>query len=581
MNSFTQETDLATGIQNLDFSIRTYNRLRKMGIANLEHVAHTPPAEFMVVEGFGKKCLHEVALVLELLYSSLDASRLARFANVVELWRPYFRHPERVPHVPLGASVEGRDYVVSNPGTAEPEEPFDPGLHLQAQMAVDDLPITARARNVLRSAGIRSVHDLAEFDPDSFAKMDNCGKRTVKELASLLRQYFVSLPNSSVEFYRKSRASWLRYAGPGESGTGFALPIFLQHQTHSLAAVIESSLATTGERRTSILVKRLGLSQGQSRKTLEAIGREFGLTRERVRQIVDKGLELILRNVKTHRPDISPEIRKFIRGNGVVSLDQVAGAIANLGSSELIDSRACARLVLFADPEDWRPLDSAGNAWASRDVTAEFHRKVLRAAQAVLDGIPMTCALAAVEVAKSLRQFDDSRVVMIQKLLLTAPGKLRIEVSSEGPMLYPPRQNNSDRRRPFIHAYIKEQGVPVQMREILSALQDSAPELIPDSPSRQSAINAIASSMERDDRFAWAGMSTWGLREWGYVSRGSSVSAAIVEVLRASSTPLSTAQIREELCHLYRVSGAVVYAALKSSEGEIVARNSEGLWHLI
>ena len=57
--------------------------------------------------------------------------------------------------------------------------------------------------------------------------------------------------------------------------------------------MIESSLATTGERRTSILVKRLGLSQGQSRKTLEAIGREFGLTRERVRQIVDKGLELI------------------------------------------------------------------------------------------------------------------------------------------------------------------------------------------------------------------------------------------------------------------------------------------------
>ena len=58
------------------------------------------------------------------------------------------------------------------------------------------------------------MHDLAEFDPHPFAKMDNCGKRTVKELASLLRQYFVSLPNSSVEFYRKSRASWLRYAGP-------------------------------------------------------------------------------------------------------------------------------------------------------------------------------------------------------------------------------------------------------------------------------------------------------------------------------------------------------------------------------
>lgn len=583
VNSSIQARDSAVDIEDLHLSVRTYNRLRKMGVSNLGQIARTTPKELLAIEGFGRKCLHEISEILEKFYSSLELGHLASFANVIELWRPYFSHPERVILVPHDSSPQNPGQLASDGGQAvlEPIRPFDPTRNSQAQIHVEDLPISARARNVLRAAKIRTLNDLAQISPETLIKVGNCGRKTITELATLLKEYFASLPSSAVAFYHGNGARWLRRANPVAPSAEPWLPVFLHPQVQSVVDAIDATLATLTATRSSILAKRMGLSHGQSRKTLEAIGREFHLTRERVRQIVNIGLKLIQRNVRTRCPDVYPEVRRFIRTQGVVSLDDLATAIPNLGSSAQFDSRACVRLLLFAHQDETHPLDPGGNVWCAKEITPEFNQKVINAARAILKGIPMACASVSVEVAKSLRQFDDKQIKVIQKLLLNSRGRFRIERSAECETLHPSRQNSPDRRRAFIYAYIKEQGVPVHIQEIFSAMQDSEPELVPDSPSRKSAISAIRSGLERDDRFAWAGQSTWGLREWGYASRGASVAAAALEVLRSSSLPLSTAQIRKELSHLYRVSSAAVTVALRSSEGVTIERNPQGLWRPI
>lgn len=577
---YLQATESATRIGELYLSIRTYNRLRKMEINNLEQIARTSPKQFLAVEGFGKKCLLEISEILEAFYSSLESRRLAPLANVVELWRPYFPHPERVAVVPYDPNPPDASLAESDDDETLPApiEAFDPVGHSRAQIRVEDLPISTRARNVLRVSKVRTVNDLAQIDPETLVHTANCGRRTVKELANVVRQYFSSLPGSAMEFYRETRTRWLRHAATAATDAEASPSIFLRTQVRPVMEVIDSTITRLGTRRTAILTKRMGLSRGQSRKTLEAIGREFQLTRERVRQIVETGLKLILRNVKTQCPNVYPSVRKLIRSQGIVSIDAVATAIPDLGTSVLFDSRACVRLLLFANRDEAHPLNLSGNVWSSKEISPTFHKKVLRTALEILNGIPMTSSHVSIEVAKALRQFDDLQIKTIEILLLNSPSKLKIESSGEGELLCPIRQNNSDRRRTFIYSYIKEQGVPVQIREIFSALQDSEPELIPDSPTRKSAISTVASSLERDDRFAWAGLSTWGLREWGYVSRGSSVALAALEVLRASNDPLSASEIGKQLAQLYRVSSAAIYAALRASEGETVERDSEGLW---
>lgn len=581
INSLTQAASFVD-IEDLDLSIRTYNRLRGMKIKNLDQIAQTPPKQFLAIKGFGMTCLGEIAKTLEMFYSSLEVSRLVALADMIELWRPYFQHPERVPVVTINSdSPTPYQLATDDRGqrVVEPIERFDPAQHPKAQLLIQDLPISTRARHILKIAKIRTLNDLAKKNPQAILALQNCGRTTIAELSILLTEYFATLPTSGAVFYRNTRPSWLshgRASGPDEKRLGSMF--LLEPEAQSAVKIIETGLTSLGDRSIAILTKRMGLSRGQSRKTLEAIGREFHLTRERVRQIVEASLKFILRHLKIRRPDVFPTILNLIRAKDVASLDEIMAAIQNFGTSTVFDERAAVRMLLVADRREVHHLDAAGNLWGAKDVTLEFNEKVMKAAGAVLKGIPMSCEHLSVEVAKSLGQFEDRKIKIIQKLLLNPSNKFRIEVSADGATLYPPRQTSLDRRRAFIYSYIKEQGVPVHIQEIFSAIQDSEPELIPDSPTRRSAIHAITSSIDRDDRFAWAGISTWGLREWGYVSRGNSVAAAAIAILRASDVPLSTAQIRKELSHLYRVSPGAISAALKASKGVAVERNAQGLW---
>jgi RNA polymerase primary sigma factor len=68
---------------------------------------------------------------------------------------------------------------------------------------------------------------------------------------------------------------------------------------------VEDVLGTLSERERRVLQLRFGLEDGRSR-TLEEVGREFGVTRERIRQIEAKALR------KLRHPSRSRKLRDFL-----------------------------------------------------------------------------------------------------------------------------------------------------------------------------------------------------------------------------------------------------------------------------
>ena len=68
---------------------------------------------------------------------------------------------------------------------------------------------------------------------------------------------------------------------------------------------VEDVLHTLTERERRVLQFRFGLEDGRSR-TLEEVGREFGVTRERIRQIEAKALR------KLRHPTRSRKLRDFL-----------------------------------------------------------------------------------------------------------------------------------------------------------------------------------------------------------------------------------------------------------------------------
>jgi RNA polymerase primary sigma factor len=72
-----------------------------------------------------------------------------------------------------------------------------------------------------------------------------------------------------------------------------------------LKVQIGEALAKLSERERKILVLRFGLEDGRFR-TLEEVGQEFGITRERIRQIEAKALR------KLRHPTYSRQLRGYL-----------------------------------------------------------------------------------------------------------------------------------------------------------------------------------------------------------------------------------------------------------------------------
>ena len=88
-----------------------------------------------------------------------------------------------------------------------------------------------------------------------------------------------------------------------EDRTAIAPADAASHQL--LKEQVEDVLETLSEREAKVLQLRFGLEDGRSR-TLEEVGKDFGVTRERIRQIEAKALR------KLRHPMRSKKLRDFL-----------------------------------------------------------------------------------------------------------------------------------------------------------------------------------------------------------------------------------------------------------------------------
>jgi RNA polymerase primary sigma factor len=72
-----------------------------------------------------------------------------------------------------------------------------------------------------------------------------------------------------------------------------------------LKDILAEVLDTLSDRESLVLQRRFGVGDGRSR-TLEEVGREFGVTRERIRQIESKALR------KMRHPSRSRKLKDFV-----------------------------------------------------------------------------------------------------------------------------------------------------------------------------------------------------------------------------------------------------------------------------
>lgn len=290
---------------------------------------------------------------------------------------------------------------------------------------------------------------------------------------------------------------------------------------------IENCPKVKKEREKEILISRFGIS-GKA-NTLQAIGTKYGITRERVRQIIANTSKKIQANCESNQVKRSLEkIEKFVSEcGGYVSLDELYDKFSNNNEKENNSLRFITSLS--------KNLELVKN---SHDMKEGFRinklklselRKISKDAIKTLKDSKKT--LSSLEVSKKI-----NKDVNISRAALSASNKTLIADNGKWGLLSWPHVNPRSIRDKSKYV-MKRHGKPIHYSELAKMITDMGVKNV----TRQSVHNELIKNSD----FVLVGRGIYALSEWGYTP--GIVEEVIVEILEFENKPLHKDVIIEKV----------------------------------
>jgi len=332
--------------------------------------------------------------------------------------------------------------------------------------------------------------------------------------------------------------------------------------------VSEYFLNSLDKRQKDILERRFGLKGGK-RETLEAIGADFNITRERIRQIERKALEKIKKQVdKNLFQNVSTKIKNFLNLQGGFKREDKI-------SEELKLKKATPYLLFILYLSDdfykYKESDLFYTFWTIGESKIDELKKVLISSISEFEKINQP--LEGEEFFKdfALRVSKATKLNLNEKIY-----KNYFEV-------FKPIEYGLDRKIGLVHwPEIKPRGVrdkayvvlknddkPLHFREIAKQI-----ELLDNL--KKVHIQSLHNELIKDERFVLVGRGYYGLKERGY--KEGVLKDIIVSILKDFSDPLTKDEIINKVSVFRIVKPNTILSALYDKE--LFQKTQDGFYYL-
>lgn len=273
-------------------------------------------------------------------------------------------------------------------------------------------------------------------------------------------------------------------------------------------SITKDLLAELPERSRKVLVDRFGLSNKGESRTLDAIGKEYGITRERIRQIENHGIASVRDSdsYTTHAQSLDELKRIVATLGGILAQETILEELAKNDSDE---NHLIFILTVGHHFEDRREDGDFNVRWHTDDQLAEQVEDALRNLYQSIEPnklMPEEEFLAL--FAKYLKQAgvksrpDDvmRRWLMISKRIGKNP------LGEWGRMDSPHvRIKNT---RDFAYLTLKRHGSPMHFTEVAQGIEKLF--------KREAHPATTHNELIKDGRFVLVGRGLYALKEWGY-----------------------------------------------------------------
>lgn len=215
-----------------------------------------------------------------------------------------------------------------------PDAPGERDLRLLAAFSppwIESIPMTlpgfkVRARNALTRSGVTTMSQLENLSPDRLLRLPSFGRLTYE-------QTFQSL----VSHLMAHAANELRRSHPERRAAGLSQTSTITSFQALWLAILE---LVEDQRDRDVLSRRIGVTSCGVPETLDAIGKDYDITRERIRQLQAKAVGKLHANPKFQ------EVRSNLESELQREMDWRGGAIPLGGNSPTVALRGASPAVL-------------------------------------------------------------------------------------------------------------------------------------------------------------------------------------------------------------------------------------------
>ncbi len=301
-------------------------------------------------------------------------------------------------------------------------------------------------------------------------------------------------------------------------------------------AVTKRLLATLSVRAREVLVSRYGLGESVQKMTLEAIGKKYSITRERVRQIENYGIATIKKSpAYTKEQSVFAELAEQIDSfGGIVSEDDF---LEELGVDESTKNHIHFLLVVGHTFVKKKEDSHFKHRWYIDEAHAEKVHEALKNLYESLsddDLIPESKIIESFfEHMKDVAvEFKKEEVVRRWLNISKTIGKNPI---GEWGVAHSPNIT-AKRMRDYAFLVIRRHGAPMHFSDVAKAITDVF--------NKKAHVATCHNELIKDKRFVLVGRGLYALAEWGHTS---GVVKDVITSLIKKHGPLTREEILEKV----------------------------------
>jgi hypothetical protein len=350
-----------------------------------------------------------------------------------------------------------------------------------------------------------------------------------------------------------------------------------ERESFDALQLMEQILGLLPAKEAEILSRRYGLG-GEKKQTLETIGQQYQVTRERIRQIERQAIQSLFDHPQFDelmRPFEHVVVSVIHEHGGIMTMDMIARELLGVHANDIKYHAALHFLLsqLLKDKiEHVRASKQFVQSWKTQTTSMDVVEKTIAELKRIVEGLekPHTFERIHEELKKTphYKEFQDHLSEAVIASYLDVAGEIGKNPFDEYGLSHWGLVNPK-RMHDRVYLVLQKKGEPMHFEEIAEQISEVF--------GKKAYPPTVHNELILNKEYVLVGRGLYALKEWGY--QEGVVSDVITQVMEEAAEPLDRDEIVKRVLEQRIVKRNTIYLAL--TDKNIFQRLTDGRYTLI